>query len=92
MAIQKVQKESIEAQLQLKKLTDEIEEMLCEQKLLADKKTVLDSKDKESQDVIEQLQEKIRQEEENLVKMKETETSAINSIKNLTTLRGRSLL
>lgn len=88
MTVSKILKEIEEIKSQTIKITNETQDIICEQKLLGSKNDTLRSEDDEIKKAVRSLHKNIEEQESKLRDLKKTEAEAIMSIKNLTTLRG----
>jgi chromosome segregation ATPase len=88
MTVSKIMKEIDDVKLQTAKVHEDTTDILCEQKLLADKNDTLHREDDDIKKAVKGLHKNIEEQENKLRDLKKTEAEAIMSIKNLTTLRG----
>jgi chromosome segregation ATPase len=86
--LKKIGTEKEDINSQILKANMNIEEIICEQRLLTDKNFVLNREDEKVKADIDALKKNIQEQEGKLRDLKKTEADAVMTIKNLTTLRG----
>ena len=87
MRIDKINKEKEDVNGQNIKVSNTVKGMICEQKLLLDKEETLRKEDDKAKKEVNSLEKNINEQEQKLKSLKDTESDAMKTIKNLTTLR-----